>query len=398
MKIAVVGAGIIGLLTAYELARRGHRVKVFDRENQPAMKCSHANGAQISVCNSQTWHTWSNVGKGLKWMLQEDAPLLIRPSFSVAKAKWLAGFLKHTANGSHMANTIETIRLGKASSSIYDEIIAREGLSFDQSKCGLLHVYTKEKSLVAAEGHRALFEDHGVEWRTVSRDEIIAIDPAMKTFKGLQGGVITSSDWTGDAFKFCQELRKICERKYGVTFFFNTEVERVKYGALFYRNRKMPMAESFGKIVICAGHEIARFAEALGDPMNVYPVKGYSITIEGAEDAPSVSILDDDRKIVSSKLGDRLRVAGTAELDGYDDSVRPERIAPLLNWVRDNFPSVSLDDYSEWACLRPMNSTMMPIVRQSRHSPRVVYHGGHGHLGWTMGAATTAQLMDLLGT
>lgn len=396
MKIAVVGAGIIGMLTAYELSRRGHHVKVFDREDQPAMKCSHANGAQISVCNSQTWNTWSNVAKGLRWMLQEDAPLLIRPSFSKAKAKWLAGFLKHTINGSHIKNTLETIKLGKASSTIYDQIIAREGLQFDQSKCGLLHVYTKEKSLVVAEGHRALFEDNGIEWRAVSREEIIAIDPALKTFKGLQGGIITSSDWTGDAFLFCNELRKICERKYGVRFFFNTEVQRIKNGTLFYRTRKIPMAESFDRAIICNGHEIVNFADEFGDDLNVYPVKGYSITIENVGDAaPSISLLDDDKKIVSSKLGNRLRVAGTAELDGANEDIRKERIAPLLKWVQHNFPDVSLDTYSEWACLRPMNSNMMPIIKKSKDE-HVFYHGGHGHLGWTLGAGTTRLLLDLM--
>ena len=396
MKIAVIGAGIIGTLTAYELGRRGHRVKVFDREDQPAMKCSHANGGQISVCNAQTWNTWSNVAKALKWMLKEDAPLLIRPSLSKDKIKWLAGFLKHTINGSHTKNTIDTIKLGKASSAVYDQIIVREGLQFDQTKCGLLHVFTKEQSLVTAETHRALFEDNGVEWRSVSKNEIVSIDPSLQTFKDLQGGIITSSDWTGDAFLFCNQLRKICEQKYGVRFFFNTEVERIKYGALFYRTRKMPMAESFDRVVICNGHEIVNFAHALGDDLNVYPVKGYSITIENVGDAaPSISLLDDDKKIVSSKLGNRLRVAGTAELDGANQDIRKERIDPLLKWVQQNFPGVPLNTYSEWACLRPMNSNMMPIIKKSKDE-RVFYHGAHGHLGWTLGAGTTRLLLDLM--
>lgn len=397
MKIAVIGSGIIGTLTAYELARRGHDVKVFDREDQPAMKCSHANGGQISVCNAETWNTWSNVYKGLKWMLRDDAPLLIRPSPSIAKLKWLAGFLKHTVNGSHVENTIETIKIGKRSSALYDEIIAREGLQFDQSKCGLLHVYTKEQSLESAWSRRQLFEDNGVEWQYKSPEEVIAIDPAMKTFRNLQGGIMTSTDWTGDAFKFCAALQKICEEKYGVRFYFNSEIERIFHGiGLFYTERTVPQAEAFGRIVICAGHEIATFAKALGDPMNVYPVKGYSITIDNAEGAPLVSLLDDDKKIVCAKLGDRLRVAGTAELDGANDGIRDERIEPLLRWVQENFPAVKVNGYTPWACLRPMNSNMMPIVRRSANYERVFYHGGHGHLGWTLGAGTTETLMDIM--
>lgn len=397
MKIAVIGSGIIGTLTAYELARIGHDVKVFDREDQPAMKCSHANGGQISVCNAETWNTWSNVLKGLKWMLRDDAPLLIRPSPSIAKLKWLAGFLKHTANGSHIENTIETIKIGKRSSALYDEIIAREGLNFDQSKCGLLHVYTKEKSLETALGHQELFEDHGVEWRFMSPQEINAAYPELKTFKSLQGGIVTSNDWTGDAHMFCNALRKVCEEKYGARFFFHTEVERIFKGrGLLYTERNVPQAESFDRIVICAGHEIARFAKTLGDPMNVYPVKGYSITIDNAHGAPSVSLLDDDKKIVCSKLGNRLRVAGTAELDDTNDDIRFERIEPLVKWVRENFPSVDVSGCTPWACLRPMNANMMPIVKRSSKFERVFYHGGHGHLGWTLGAGTTETLMDVM--
>jgi len=410
MKIGIVGAGIIGTLTAYEFARRGHHVKVFDREPATAMRCSKANGAQISVCNSHTWNTWANVLKGLKWMTKKDAPFLIRPSFDVAKMKWLAGFLRHTMNGSHLSNTIATIELGKASSARYDEIIVEEGLQFDQSKCGLLHVYTNTKSLDQALEQQDLFEDHGVEWKPIERDGIIKLDPALETFKDLKGGILTSTDWTGDAHLFCEALRKTVERKFDARFFFNSTVSsRIRTNqvsgrhALLWEQYRENSKRTFGQleggfdhIIICNGHEIVNFARQVRDDLNVFPVKGYSITIDGVdEQAPRVSLLDDEKKIVCARLGNRLRVAGTAELDGTDDSIREDRIRPLVRWVNENFPGISTAHREEWACLRPMNSNMMPIVRESS-LPGVWYHGGHGHLGWTLGAGTTDALVKFI--
>lgn len=395
MKIAVVGAGIIGTLTAYFLARKGHEVIVYERESRSAMKCSFANGGQISVCNAQTWNTWPNVVKGLKWMLSKDAPLLIRPMPTLPKITWLLGFLRHTLNGSHVPNTIETIRLGQQSSALYDEIIAEEGLRFDQSKCGLLHVYTDPVSLTTASSHRALFEDHGVEWKYVSRDEIIHRDMAMASFKGLQGGILTSTDWTGDAHMFCNELQKILRAKYGVQFCFQTEILNVSGDSV-----ETPDGEEhgFAHVVLANGHEIVKFSSQNDDFLNIYPVKGYSVTIEGVGcDAPHISLLDDDRKIVSSRLGDRLRIAGTAELNGSNQDIVQHRIQPLLDWCHRNFPGVNTSEYTPWACLRPMNSNMMPIVRQS-HRDGLWYHGGHGHLGWTLGAATSYILAETLGS
>ncbi len=393
MKVAVIGAGIVGTLTAYELARLGYRVTVFDQEPGPAEKCSKANGGQISVCNAPTWNTWSNVWKGLKWMATPDAPLLIRPTPSLAKIKWLAGFLKHTLNGSHLENTKETIRIGNLSSARYKEIIQEENLQFDQSMCGLLHVYSSEKSIDDALKLTPVFEEQGVEWKYVSPEEVIGLDPALKTFTDLKGGILTSSDWTGDANLFCIALQKKLREKYAVRFFFNTKIARAKMRFVEWTRGDMgnlSQVESFGATVFCNGHDIVKFAAQHDDKLNIYPVKGYSITIPNVDaNAPSISLLDDDRKIVTSKLGNRLRIAGTAELADGDDTIRDDRILPLVKWCNENFPQVDTTAYTPWACLRPMNSNMMPIVKQSKSNPYVWYHGGHGHLGWTLGAGTS---------
>ena len=394
MRIAIVGAGISGTLSAYYLTLKGHDVTVFEREPDVALSCSKANGGQISVCNAETWNTVKNIKKGIKWMFKKDAPLLIRPNPSIKKIAWLAGFLRHTFNGTQITNTIQTIKMGMRSSQLYDDIIATENIHFEESKCGLLHVYCNEKSLSAAYESQQLFEDHGVQWKFISRDEILKLDGNLGSFKNLQGGFLTSSDWTGDANLFCRELSKICQQK-GAVFNFNTEVLSITDNVVKTTSAGHDSLNIFDAIVLCNGHEIARHAKKLGDFLNVYPVKGYSITIHNAFTAPYISLLDDDKKIVCSRLGDRLRVAGTAELDDGNPVIRPDRIKPLVNWVEDNFPQIDLTNYDSWACQRPMNSNMMPIVKRSK-SKYVFYHGGHGHLGWTLGAATAEELSRII--
>lgn len=395
-KVAIVGAGLVGASTAYFLSRAGCRVTIFDREKIAAQQCSKANGGQISVCNAETWNTWSNIFKGIKWMFQADAPLLIRPSPSIDKLNWIAGFLKNTMNGTQQQNTVDTIKLGKRSSYLYDRVIQKEGLKFDQSKCGMLHVYSDYEAFARAKKTAQFFERYGVEWSELSPTEIVQRDPKMSTFSGLVGGYLTSADWVGDAHKYANALITVCRKKYGLIERYGCEVVAIDDGKVSWVSDAHPAFERFDAVVICAGYEIMKWSKRFSDGLNVYPVKGYSITINDAVDAPRVSLLDDSKKIVCSNLGGRLRVAGTAELTGVDLTVRKDRIAPLVSWVKQNFPTVDVNNRSDWACLRPMNSNMMPIVKASREN-KVFYHGGHGHLGWTLSAGTTEQLIQLMG-
>ncbi len=391
-NIAVIGAGITGILSAYYLAKRGYRVTVFEQERYSAMKTSYANGGQISVSNSEVWTTWSNVHKGIKWMFKKDAPLLVRPSLSLSKIKWLSQFLWHTVNNKYKENTQETIKLGLRSRSLYKHIIQEEGLNFDYSNCGILHVYKDIKYFENAYDAKEIYNANGCQWDILNSSGTLEVDPALSCMKNVIGGAWTADDSVGDIHKFCQKLSYILEKKYRVTFVFDIKINKTY---------KEYLLDNYDAIVISAGVGSVKIAKMFDDSLLIYPVKGYSITItaddiKSYEAMPKVSLLDDQAKIVTSTLGNRLRVAGTAELDGENYDIRRDRIEPLLNWVHENFPKIDTSNYSSWACLRPMTPNMMPIVEKSKKNSKVFYHTGHGHLGWTIGPATALALTELI--
>lgn len=388
--VAIIGAGIAGITAAYYLAKNGYEVVVYEADHYPAMQCSRANGAQISVSNSETWHTWSNVYKGLKWMLRSDAPLLIKPSLDLDKIKWLTKFLWHTARGSYHENTIKTISMGLQSRILYKQIVEEEKLKFSFNESGILHIYKDEKYFNAARNAAEIYEENECEWRILTPGQVQAIEPSLYNCNGIVGGVYTKNDMVGDIHEFCVELADVCSKKYGVIF---------RYGSTINESMFENLRNLYDIVVVSAGAESPKLAELLGDSCGIYPVKGYSITIDAGDEGhriPNTSILDDQAKIVCSKLGNRVRIAGTAELSGWNYDIRMDRIKPLVSWVRENFPQIPSKDWNSWACLRPMTPDMLPIVKRS-YVDGVYYHTGHGHLGWTLSPATANMLVDLIG-
>lgn len=388
--VAVIGAGIAGITTAYYLAKEGYSVTVFEQEHYPAMRTSFANGGQVSVSNSEVWTTWSNVKKGFKWMFKKDAPLLIRPGLDWAQWKWMTKFLWNTVKGDYARNTAETIRLGIVARSLYAEIIQEEGLKFDQSACGILHFYKDDKYFQNAVDVKDLYNAGGCEWDLLSPMKTKSMDPALSNIKGIVGGAWTPSDWTGDIHKFCYELEQVLKNKYNVEFRYRDKI-RTAYDFEI-------LDDCYDAVIIAAGVGSENLANIIGESLGIYPVKGYSITINNVDPKylPKVSLLDDQAKIVTSTLGNRFRVAGTAELAGENYDIRKDRIQPLLDWVHENFPNINTHDYSQWTCLRPMTPNMMPVVRQSKKDPKVFYHAGHGHLGWTLSPATAKSVVSLV--
>lgn len=393
-SVAVIGAGITGLTTAYFLAKEGYRVTVYEKERYPAMKTSFANGGQISVSNSEVWTSWGNVKKGIKWMFKKDAPLLFKLyRLDWPMWRWVFKFLAYTAKGVYTNNTAETVKMGLESRKLYDQICRDESIEHDmfkRSDCGILHFYKDEDYWESAQKVTEIYNSNGLDREEVNPAYVPVVDPALKDIKGIVGATLTKSDWTGDIHKFCYHLAGTLESKYDVEFKYDSSVT-AKYGV-------EAITHVFDHVVVCAGVGSQEVAAQVGDDLGIYPVKGYSITINNVnpQHLPKVSLLDDQAKIVTATLGNSFRVAGTAELTGENYDITRDRIEPLLQWVRDNFPEINTHDYSQWACLRPMTPNMMPILKQSDNNKKVFYNTGHGHLGWTLGPYTAKRITEII--
>jgi len=397
-RIAIIGAGITGVTTAYALALRGFRVTVLERHRYAAMETSFANGGQLSASNAEVWNSRATVLKGLKWMFTRDAPLLMNPRPGWHKYSWIGEFLRQIPN--YRANTTETVRLAIAAREHLFRIAERENIDFDLEHRGILHFYATRKEFEAANKVNEILNGAGLDRRAVSAEEIASIEPALHG--DFHAGFFTPSDSTGDIHKFTRGLADACARR-GVEFRYETSVttldERRGHITLGMEQAGEALELQFDGVVVCAGVGSRAFASMAGDRVNVYPVKGYSITVclddaTSRAHAPWVSLLDDRAKIVTSRLGeDRFRVAGTAELNGFNRDIRADRIAPLVEWTRRHFPEMSTARVIPWSGLRPMLPGMLPKVGQGRH-PGVFYNTGHGHLGWTLSAATAELVAE----
>ncbi len=403
--IAVIGAGITGVTTAYALRQQGYDVIVIDRQRYPAMETSFANGGQLSACNAEVWNNTGTVLKGLKWMFKRDAPLLLNPAPTWHKYSWMGEFLYNIRN--YEKNTVDTVKLAIAAREPFHRWAKAENIQYDLEERGILHVYQSKKGFEAGIKVSELLAKGGLERSTVTPEEIRTIEPTLQG--KYYGGFFTPSDSTGDIHKYTRGLAEACERQ-GVTFMMDVEVSgisqsgskhRIQYISKLTGAPQHPESVEVDALVICAGVGSRKLAAMVGDRINIYPVKGYSITIPLEDEtsqtsAPWVSLLDEEAKIVTSRLGkDRFRIAGTAEYNGENRNIRADRVNPLTDWVRYNFSGVSTENAIPWAGLRPMMPDMMPRI-QTGKQPGVFYNTGHGHLGWTLSAATAEAVTALV--
>jgi len=399
--VAIIGAGIIGVTSAWVLRQRGYDVTLFDRNRYPAMETSFANGGQLSASNAEVWTNFSTIAKGMKWLFKKDAPLLMNLSPSWHKYSWLAAFMSNSFN--YEQNTVKTAELAIQSREFMDRFAQEAGLKFDRKDCGILHIYDRESEFEHAHRVNALLAQAGLERKRLSTDEVYEIEPTLKS--NVIGGYYTPSDFTGDIHKFTIQLSEKCAEQ-GVHFEMNADVQDVTHDGekpiiKWQDETGNSTAQSFDSVVISAGVSSRGFASQLGDNVNVYPVKGYSITVNldderSRQAAPQASILDDGAKIVSSRLGEsRFRVAGTAEFNGFNKDIRADRVEPLTRWVEKNFPDVSTEYVVPWAGLRPMMPSMMPKIGPGQKKG-VYYNTGHGHLGWTLSCVSAQMLGDVM--
>jgi D-amino-acid dehydrogenase len=414
MKTLVLGAGIIGISTAWHLAERGHEVIVVDRQRDAALETSFANAAQISVSYCEPWANRHAPAKLLKWMFRNDAPLLFRPQLDWQQWRWGLQFLAQCNDAAFERNVQQLVALGAYSHAALKDVVAATGIAYNRLERGIAHFYTDRKAFDDAGVAAGLMQKYGVDRKVVSREELFAIEPAFRNFDGIVGGTYTASDESGDARVFTQQLAKLCAQK-GVQFLFNQDVERLEtaggeIAAVRIRDRATGIVQRLqaDDVVVACGSYSAPLLRQVGVDLPIYPGKGYSATfkLKRPADAPFVSSIDDEVKVAMSRLGDELRVAGTIEVSGYDATLDSQlaqdrcrmlaqRIERVLPGVCDTRLPEEGGDPKFWTGLRPATPTNIPYIGRTRVRGLWV-NAGHGTLGWTHGAGSGKAMAELI--
>jgi len=423
MKVVVLGAGIIGISTAWHLLERGHQVTVVDRQPDAALETSFANAAQISVSYCEPWANRDAPLKALKWMFSQDAPLLFRPQLDPRQWLWGLKFLAQCNDTAFERNVQQIVALGAYSHAALKDVVRATGIEYQRLERGIAHYYTDTQSFDTAGDAAALMRKYGVERRVVSTAELLAIEPALSPFADrIVGGTFTASDESGDARVFTQALARRCAER-GAEFLYGHHIERLErvgsaiesiviqadntwaIGQKGLMTSQKLTADAF---VAACGSYTAPLLRTVGVDLPIYPGKGYSATFKllKPEAAPMVSMIDDHVKCAMSRLGDHLRVAGTIELGGYDTSLTTPlaraRCALLARRVEEVLPGVC-DTRLEadggaphfWTGLRPATPTNIPYIGQSPLG-KLWVNAGHGTLGWTHGAGSGKALAELI--
>ena len=423
MKIIILGAGIIGVSTAWHLLEQGHEVTVVERQADAALETSFANAGQISVSYCEPWANRDAPLKALKWMFSKQAPLLFRPRLDWQQWRWSLQFLGQCNDTAFERNVQQLVALGAYSHSALKDVVRATGITYSRLERGIAHYYTDQKSFDTAGDAALLMRKYGVSRQVVDRAELLRIEPALQPFaQRIVGGTFTPSDESGDARVFTQALAKACIAR-GAQFLYGHEVVRLnKTGNAIDSVAICPIATKGSdqndtniartlkadQFVVACGSYTAPLLRTVGVDLPIYPGKGYSATfpILQPDAAPQVSTIDDEMKIAISRLGDQLRVAGTIEIGGYDltlDSpVARARCQMLSDRIEAVFPGVC-DTRNEaqggqpnyWTGLRPATPRNIPYIGKTRVG-KLWVNAGHGTLGWTHGAGSGKALSELI--
>jgi D-amino-acid dehydrogenase len=415
MRVTVLGAGIIGVSTAWHLLQRGHEVTLVDRQADAALETSFGNAAQISVSYCEPWANREAPLKALKWMFDPEGPLKFRPQFDPAQWKWGLQFLAQCNDTAFERNVAQLVALGSYSHAALKDIVASTGIRYDRLTRGIAHYYTSQKSFDDAAGAAELMRRHGVARKVVSRDELLRIEPALQGFASqIVGGTYTESDESGDCRVFTQELARLCRAK-GMQALMEHDIKRIhtqggEVSHVQVRDRASGQLRQLAAdvTVVAAGSYTTALLKQVGVSVPIYPGKGYSATLPllKPEAAPSVSMLDDQLKCAISRLGNQLRVAGTIELGGFDmrldTPLARARSEMLVRRIEQVFPGVADTrtpqeggDPQFWCGLRPATPTNIPVMGQTRVG-KLWVNAGHGTLGWTHGAGSGKALAELI--
>ncbi len=400
MKVVVMGAGVIGATSAYYLARDGHEVTVIERRSGPGLETSFANGGQIAASHAEPWANPATPLKALKWLGKKDAPLLFRLRFDAALWSWTLRFLANCTAARSRVNTERTLRVALYSRACLKELRGQTGIEYDQQTRGVLHFYREvreyDRACHGAERMNAL----GCARRPVTAAECAAIEPALAHMKDqLAGGIFSPDDESGDAYLFTSRLAARAAGL-GATFRYGVDIRRLNHeGGRITGIETDKGTLTADACVLALGPYSASLTKPLGLSLPIYPAKGYSVTlaVKDAAKAPLVSLTDDEHKLVISRLGERLRVAGTAEFSGYDTSINRDRARPILDAAISLFPGAGDPGKAEfWAGLRPKTPDSVPLIGRTPFAG-LYLNTGHGTLGWTMAAGSGRIVADLIG-
>jgi D-amino-acid dehydrogenase len=419
MKVIVLGAGIIGICTAWHLQERGHEVVVVDRQADAAQETSFANAAQISVSYCEPWANKDAPLKALKWMFSSEAPLLFRPQWPVGKGwhqyRWGWQFLTQCNDAAFERNVQQLVALGRYSHAALKDVVRATGMEFARMENGIAHYFTDQRALDGAAASAALMHRYGVQRKVVSTAELLQIEPAYQHFaQRIVGGTYTASDESGDARVFTQKLAALCVRQ-GAQMRFGHDVLRLNVAggaiesvAVYARNTGVSSLLQGDAVVVACGSYSAPLLRSVGVDLPVYPGKGYSATLAllRPEAAPQVSTIDDEKKIAITRLGTQLRVAGTIEVGGYDATLHSplahqrcqmllDRIETVLPGVADTRNAAQGGQPQLWCGLRPATPTNIPFIGRTPLG-KLWVNTGHGTLGWTHGAGSGKALAELI--
>ena len=391
MKVIVLGAGLLGVTSAYFLRQQGHDVTVIDRQATPAAETSFANGGQISVSHAEPWANPSAPIKVLKWLGREDAPLLFRIRADMRQWLWGLQFLRECTPARTRHNIAQIVRLGTYSRDMLQALRRDIGIEYDERTQGILHFYTSQKEFDGAEGPAAQMRELGCDRRVISADEAVRLEPALRHIRPrLAGATYTAEDESGDANRFARELVARCEAD-GVQFLMSHTVTALREAGGRIDHVEATDAEGrFQRVrgdayVLAMGSLSPLYAAPLGIRLPIYPAKGYSDTLPVKDEsmAHQVSLTDDEYKLVFSRLGKRLRIAGTAELNGYDRDLNRVRCEAIVRRTEELFPGAGDTEQAQfWTGLRPATPSNVPIIGRSK-LPNLYLNTGHGTLGWT---------------
>jgi len=404
MKVTVLGAGVTGITSAWFLRQAGHEVTVVDRQPGAGLETSFANGGQISVSHAEPWANPGAPLKVLKWLMREDAPLLFRLRPDLNQWLWGLDFLRQCTPGRTRHNIKQMVNLGLYSRATLQKLRTDTGINYQQKTEGILHFYTSEQEYADAQGPAAVMREYGCELDMKTPDECVAIEPALAACRPqIVGGSMTPSDESGDAHAFTRQLAALCAAQ-GVEFLYNTRIVGARKEGDTLRSVQIASAEGVvselksDAYVMCLGAYSPQWARLLGQTLRIYPAKGYSVTLPVINEAASynVSLTDDEYKLVFSRLGNRLRIAGTAELGGYNTDLNLVRCEAIVRRVRQLFPDMTDGQNAQyWTGLRPATPSNVPYIGASK-TRNLFLNTGHGTLGWTHSCGSGAAIADIV--